>query len=114
MGNEKVFDVYCIEITFEIPEWFPQDRFDYTKSDKACWNIVYGNKAEDQFFKRFPECRVIQKNAWVTFRFEGACSGDHLHHWIRYIKQKMYKFFKRYKEWDSEYESKWVNTISLK
>lgn len=110
--NERVFDVHCIEITFQLPEWFPQDRFDYQNYNSISCDRHYGNRAEDLFFKRFPDCKVIQRNAWVTFEFKGACSGDHLNHWIRYIKHKLHKFFKQYKEWTPEWEARWVNTIS--
>jgi hypothetical protein len=88
------FDIHSINITFTIPEWFPQDRFDYYTGMES-----FGNRAEDLFFKRFPDCKEICKESFVTFEF-GYVSGIHLDGWIKHTRIKLYKFFSRYKEWD--------------
>ena len=69
MYNTKT-NVIEIRVSFDIPNWFPQNRFDVTKAhyhDKhhayagSYSHSTYHNSAEDQLYKRFPEIKETCK-----------------------------------------------------
>lgn len=98
-------NVVEIKVSFDIPQWFPQDRFDFNKSHfnskfdaypGAYSHSTYHNTAEDQLWKRFPEMKEICNNAWIEFEYEG--NPEQLIDWIELKKKQLNTFFNRYKE----------------
>lgn len=94
-----------IRITFEIPNWFPQDRFDVTKVhhfDKyhayagSYSHSTYHNTAEDQLWKRFPEMSESCRYYWIEMEYDGDI--EQLTEWIELKKKQLNSFFNRYKE----------------
>lgn len=97
--NKLPFSIDSIQVTFTIPKWFPQERFDYSRINGS-GDRLYGNKAENSFFKRFPDCIELCTGSSATFEI-GYVNGVYLDVWIKSKRIKLYKFFKQYKEWNN-------------
>jgi hypothetical protein len=101
--NKLPFSIDSIRVTFTIPKWFPQDRFDYSRINDS-GDRLYINQAENTFFKRFPDCSELCGGVSATFEI-GYVSGIHLDAWIKDKRRQLYRFFVRYKEWDKSISS---------
>lgn len=86
-----------MEVLFHLPDWFPQDRFDYNTGEP---NYDYKNHAEDQLWKHFgkhiKEYCSHPASKWITMEYDGPLSG--IHDWSIVMKTKLESFLNRYKE----------------
>ena len=104
MYKTKV-NVIEIKVSFDIPNWFPPNRFDQTKAlyfDKhhayagSYSHSTYFNSAEDLLWKRFPEMKEICNHSWIELEYDGT--PEQLPKWIEKITNRLNNFFNRYKE----------------
>jgi hypothetical protein len=89
-----------IRVSFDIPDWFPQDRLDKTEFhhyfDKQHAYLTHYNSAEDLLWKQFPEMKELCNSSWIELEYEG--NPEQLPEWIELKKKKLNSFFNRYKE----------------
>ena len=104
MYKTKV-NVIEVKVSFNIPNWFPPNRFDITKAHHFDKNHAYAesyshstyhNSAEDMLWKRFPEMKELCNCHWIELEYEGI--PEQLPEWIELKKKKLNSFFNRYKE----------------
>jgi len=98
-------NVIEIKVSFDIPNWFPQDRFVKTKAhyyDKnhayagSYSHSTYSNSAEDLLWKQFPEMKELCNSFWIELEYKG--NPEQLPEWIEKITNRLDKFFNQYKE----------------
>lgn len=94
-----------IEVSFNLPNWFPPDRLDYSNAhhfDKqhayaGSYNYSsYHNSAEDNIFNRFKDIKEICNYYHITFEYDGT--PEQLSNWIKTKEGQLDRFFNRYKE----------------
>ena len=94
-----------IKIAFSIPQWFPPDRLDYTRSHHNPEGHAYAgafdhstnhNSAEDNLFRQFKDIKEFCNNYWIEFEYDGT--PEQLTNWIKKTKMQLDNFFKQYKE----------------
>ena len=95
----------CIDITFDIPNWFPPTRLDYSKAYYNPEGHAYAgaydhsvdyNSAEENIFKRFKNIKEICNCHWILFEYDG--SPEQLTNWIKTKQEQLNRFFNQYKE----------------
>jgi hypothetical protein len=98
-------ELLTIEVSFDIPNWFPPDRLDYSKAhyyDKqhayagSYDHSSYHNSAEDNLFNRFKDIKELCKNYWIMFEYDGT--PEQLPNWVKIKQEQLNRFFNQYKE----------------
>lgn len=100
---KKLTEPLTVEISFSLPQWFPQERFDYTNVIRYPTGHVYAgsydsstyeNSATDALFK-LGDVKELCPYYWVSFEISAS---DDIPAGIAKIERKLHNFLKRYKE----------------